>query len=97
VEAIGRIKTVLDSEVADMGTDKMRSIVEVELQDGKVLSRFADTARGTPEKPISKEELDEKFRDCVSLVLEVEKIGRILETIRGIEGVFGVDELTALL
>lgn len=97
LKTMGKIKTVLDSEVADMGTDKMRSIVEVELQDGKVLSRFADTARGTPEKPISKEELDEKFRDCVSLVLEDERIGCILEVLRGIEETSGVGKLTDLL
>lgn len=96
-EAMRKVKTILDPEVACMGTDKMRSIVEAELYDGKVISRFAETARGTPEKPIKEAELDGKFRECASFVLKEPKIGQVLETLRNIEKASSIKKLTALL
>jgi len=96
-EAMAKVKTVLDSEVASMGTDKMRSIVEVTLQEGRVLSRFADTARGTPEKPLKDIELDSKFMECASFVLDEEKVEDVLKKIRGIERSRDISRLTALL
>lgn len=92
-----KVKTILDPEVANMGTDKMRSILEVELHDGRVLSLLADTARGTPEKPLSEVEVDGKFRECAGFVLEEEKMLLVLETLRGIEALSSIKQLTALL
>ena len=92
-----KMKTILDPELASLGTDRMRSIVEVELGDGRVLSRVADTARGTPEKPLKDAELNNKFRECASFVLEENRIDRVLKTIQRIEEISNVKELTALL
>jgi len=92
-----KVKTILDPELASLGTDRMRSIVEVELGDGRVLSRVADTARGTPEKPLKDAELNNKFRECASFVLEENRIDRVLKTIQRIEEISNVKELTALL
>ena len=92
-----KVKTILDPELASLGTDRMRSIVEVELGDGRVLSRVADTARGTPEKPLKDAELNNKFRECASFVLEENRIDLVLKTIQRIEEISNVKELTALL
>lgn len=96
-EALKKVKTILDPEVASMGSDRMRSIVEVELHDGRVIGRFGDTARGTPEKPIKDVELDSKFRECASFVLEEDEMEQVLETLRGIEVASSIKQLTALL
>ncbi|MDH5792196.1 MAG: MmgE/PrpD family protein, partial [Candidatus Bathyarchaeota archaeon] len=72
-ETMRKVKTVLDPELARMGVEKMRSVVEVELQDGRVVRRLAEKARGTPEKPLKGHELEDKFRECASFVLDEEK------------------------
>jgi len=96
-EAMKKVKTILDPEIARMGTEKMRSIVDVELKDGRVLSRLADTARGTPEKPLKGDELYGKFRECASFVLDEDRIERVVRTVSRIEEASSVKQLTALL
>jgi 2-methylcitrate dehydratase PrpD len=91
------VRTIHDEEVEAMGVDRMRSIVELELRDGGVISRFADTARGTPEKPLKNQELDEKFTECASFVLDESRTNNVLEMIRQIEEIPRIKELTSLL
>ena len=92
-----KVKTILDPEVARMGTDKMRSIVEVELRNGRVLGHLADTARGTPEKPLKDSELDDKFRQCASFVLDEKRTGQVLNAVRNLESMSDIRQLTSLL
>jgi 2-methylcitrate dehydratase PrpD len=96
-ELMAKVKTHLDSEVASMGKEKMRSIVEVELHGGRVIQRVADTARGTPEKPLTKGDLDAKFRECASFVLENDKLEKAIEMIRLLEDLSSIKKLTSLL
>ncbi|MCW4038585.1 MAG: MmgE/PrpD family protein [Candidatus Bathyarchaeota archaeon] len=96
-KVMAKVKTLLDPEVARMGTEKMRSIVEVELHGGRVIRRVADTARGTPEKPLTKGELDAKFQECASFVLENDKLEEALEMIRLLEDLPSIQQLTSLL
>ena len=46
-EMMRRVRTTHDSEIAGMGTEKMRSEVDVELDDGRVVRRVSEDARGT--------------------------------------------------
>jgi 2-methylcitrate dehydratase PrpD len=96
-EVMAKVKTHLDPEVARMGKEKMRSIVEVELHGGRVIRRVADTARGTPEKPLTSGELDTKFRECASFILENEKLEKAAEMIRFLEDLSSINKLTSLL
>ena len=96
-KAMVKVKTLLDPKVARMGTEKMRSIVEVELQGGQVIRRVADTARGTPEKPLTRGELDAKFQECASFILENAKLEKAIETIRSLEDLPSIQKLTSLL
>jgi 2-methylcitrate dehydratase PrpD len=96
-EAMKKVKTILDQKIASMGTDKMRSIVEVELQDGQVFRRVVDTARGTPEKLLKDSDLYQKFRECASFVLDESKIDQTFKAIQGIETMDDIRQLTSLL
>lgn len=96
-KAMAKVKTLLDPEVARMGKEKMRSIVEVELHGGRVIRRVADTARGTPEKPLTKGELDTKFQECASFVLKNDKLEEAVEMIRLLEDLTSIQKLTSLL
>lgn len=96
-DAIKKVKTIMDSEIASKGVDKMRSIVLVETTDGRLLRRLADTARGTPDKPLKNFELYDKFEECASFLLDKNDIEQLFNKIRSIERVSGIKQLTSLL
>lgn len=92
-----KVKTLHDEEIERMGVDRMHSLLEVVLTNGERIKRWADAARGTPEKPITRKELDEKFMDCASFVLDKEKISEAIILINNLEKVHSVRELTQAL
>jgi 2-methylcitrate dehydratase PrpD len=91
---MARVETKFDPEIEARGFDKMRSVVEVELSDGRTLTQAADERyRGGPEKPFTRADLHEKFTDCASLVLPADRIRRALELVESIETLKSVREL----
>jgi 2-methylcitrate dehydratase PrpD len=93
-----RVDTVFDQAIEARGFDKMRSIVEIDLTDGRTLSQPSDERyRGGPERPFTREELHEKFTDCASLILSGDRIKRALDAIESVDQVKSIRELTAAL
>jgi 2-methylcitrate dehydratase PrpD len=85
-------------EAEAAGFDKMTTIIEVELADGKVLKTQADFGKGSPANPMSDEELSEKFRECASWGgVDPARAGQILKLVWDIERLGDVNELTRLL
>jgi 2-methylcitrate dehydratase PrpD len=85
-EFMKRVDTVFDAGIEARGFDKMRSIVEVDLADGRTLAQPSDERyRGSPEKPFTRAELHEKFTDCASLILSPDRIGRAIEAIEAVD------------
>jgi 2-methylcitrate dehydratase PrpD len=90
------VETQFDPAIEAKGFDKMRSIIEVELRDGRSFVQPSDERyRGGPEKPFTREELHEKFTDCASLVLSKERIAKALQLIEGVDKLQNVRELVA--
>jgi 2-methylcitrate dehydratase PrpD len=76
----------------------MRSIVEVDLTDGRTLVQEADERyRGGPELPFTRQELHGKFTDCASLVLRPEAIREMLDRLESLEQVQNIRELVGAL
>jgi 2-methylcitrate dehydratase PrpD len=96
-KAMKKVRTILDPELAKMGTDKMRSIIEVELQDGRVINSYADTVRGTPEKPLTNKEIYNKFHECASFKVKKDKIKLLFKTIKTISNLTNIKNFTSLL
>jgi 2-methylcitrate dehydratase PrpD len=63
---IERIDFVVHPEAEAAGYEKMTTIVETELVDGRVLSGRADFGKGSPADPMTDVELEAKFRDCAA-------------------------------
>ena len=98
VQAMMRnVDTVFDQEIEKQGFVRMLSIVEVELEDGRVLSEPSGPYRGGPERPFTGEELRDKFMECGSLVLPQERLDDIFARIERIDQVGNVRDFTALL
>ena len=81
-----KVTTVRDQAIEARGFDKMRSIIEVDLADGRALVQEADERyRGGPDKPFTQDELHGKFTDCASLVLRPDAIGATLDRLESLE------------
>ena len=66
-----QITTQLDPEIEELGFDKMRSRIVIQLKNGRQLEGWADERyRGGPENPLSDADLEAKVRSCCDGVLE---------------------------
>ncbi len=93
-----KVERVLDPEIEALGWEKIRSTVEVDLEDGRTLVRKADERyRGGPDLPFTREELYEKFSDCASLVLPESRVKQTFEMVESIDELADVGELTRVL
>jgi 2-methylcitrate dehydratase PrpD len=92
--AMARVETVFDKEIEARGFDKMRSVVEVDLKDGRRLVQPSDDRyRGGPERPFTRAELHDKFTDCAGLLLSAERIRRALDLMESVDQLKSVREL----
>ncbi|HEY7205037.1 MAG TPA: MmgE/PrpD family protein [Methylomirabilota bacterium] len=74
VALAGRIRPVADPALR-IPEARMR----VRLRDGRVLDEAVEAARGTPGRPVSRHEVEEKFRRLAGVVLPAPEVGRLLE------------------
>ena len=92
-----KCETVFDQEIENQGFVRMLSIVEVEMEDGRVLTQESGPYRGGPERPFTRAELLDKFMECGSLVLAQERLEAIFNRIETFEQIGRVAEFTAML
>ena len=93
-----KVSTVFDPAIEARGFDKIRSIVEVDLLDGRALVQPSDERyRGSPAWPFTMAELRERFADCAAPVLSKDRVQRALDQIESIEKLGEISELTRTL
>jgi len=63
-EMMSRIRFYVDPEAEATGFDKMTTIIQVHLKDGRTVHGRADFGKGSPANPMSYEEVAEKFYGC---------------------------------
>lgn len=76
--------------------ERYTTIIEVD-SGGTTFSRRVPYAKGCPEKPLSPEELEAKFRWLAGSVLDDERVQCIIDVVRSIRSSSSVEELVALL
>jgi 2-methylcitrate dehydratase PrpD len=97
VALMKKIQLYVHPDLEAMGYDHVRSVVEVQLTDGRVLSGKADVARGHPQKPMSWAELAEKFHECAALVLPKTQAKKAEAAIHTLERIPQADALVRYL
>jgi len=85
VEMMKRVTLYVDDELEGLGYDQVRSRIRIKLKDGRTVEGRADVAKGHPLKPMSWEELGEKFRDCGRLVLPRRNVDRAIDLVGQLE------------
>jgi 2-methylcitrate dehydratase PrpD len=95
---IAKVDFGVNAEAEAAGFDKMTTIVEVELADGRRVSGRADFGKGSPANPMSDGELSDKFRQCAAWGgVPAAHAEAILDTLWRIEALADVNDLTRLL
>jgi 2-methylcitrate dehydratase PrpD len=97
-EMMTRVAGVFDPKIEAMGFDKIRSVVEVDLVDGRTLVQPSDDRyRGSPAWPFTQAELHDRFTDCASPLLSKDRIQQALAQIEAVDTLKDIRELTRTL
>jgi len=97
-DLIRRIEFGVHPDAEAAGFDKMTTIIEIELNDGRIVEGSADFGKGSPAYPMSYEELKQKFRECAKWGgLDDTTAERVIDCVWKIESLRDVRELTQLL
>ena len=95
---IAKVNFGVHPEAEAAGFDKMTTIIEIELEDGKVVKGQTDFGKGSPANPMTDAELAEKFRQCAAWGgLDAARTKAVLDVVWKIEDLRDVNELTKLL
>jgi 2-methylcitrate dehydratase PrpD len=92
----GKVQVIAD-EALERLLPKRVAVVEITLNDGTQLSERNDTVRGTPENPMSRDEIIMKARDLITPVLGSETCTTLVEQIYRLEQLKNVRDLRPLL
>jgi 2-methylcitrate dehydratase PrpD len=91
-----KIQLVPDAELEKLIPVRV-AIVEVTLNDGKVLSERVEHVRGTPENPMTTEEVLAKARELMTPVLGAANCSKLSNRVMAVQDVKDIRELRPLL
>jgi 2-methylcitrate dehydratase PrpD len=95
---IARVNFGVHPEAEAAGYDKMTTIIDIHMKDGRTISGRADFGKGSPANPMTYDEAADKFRGCTEFARwPDDKTEQIVETVRTLEDLKSVQALTALL
>ncbi|HWI15648.1 MAG TPA: hypothetical protein VNT02_15395, partial [Burkholderiales bacterium] len=95
---IEKVEFGVHPEAEAAGYEKMTTIIDIELADGRTISGRADFGKGSPAYPMTDEELANKFRECAAWgKLPSSAADRIVDLVFNLEEVKSIREVTKLL
>jgi 2-methylcitrate dehydratase PrpD len=97
-QMMARVTAVHDPGIEKQGFDRIRSIVEVDLVDGRTLVQPSDDRyRGGPDNPFTRADMRAKFEDCAQVVLPQERIEAAFTAIDTVDRLPDVGQLIRAL
>ena len=97
-EMIRRVEFGVHPEAEAAGYDKMTTIIDIRLRDGRTISGRTDFGKGSPANPMSYDEVAEKFAGCAAFAgWDEDRAVQVVEIVRDLESLESVRELTGLL
>lgn len=96
-DLIGRIHVHIHPEAESAGYDKMTTILDLYLRDGRKISGRAEFAKGSPANPMHYQDVAEKFRTCCDYARwPRQSTERLIELVQQLETLKDIRQLTAL-
>jgi 2-methylcitrate dehydratase PrpD len=96
-ELMERCHHVVDEEIDARGFQHMDTRIVIKLRDGRVLERLESFATGHPRKPMTREQLEDKFFECAQLAIDHDRARQAADMIWRLEEVEHVGKLHELL
>lgn len=94
-ELLARVEFYVHPEADEAGSHKMTSIIDIELANGEVISGRADYGKGSPQHPMTYDEVAAKFRACAAYAgWNDADAGQIVELVAALPDLTRVRELT---
>jgi 2-methylcitrate dehydratase PrpD len=95
---IAKIEFGVHPEAEAAGYEKMTTIIDIELADGRRIGGRANFGKGSPANPMSDEELAGKFRECAAWgKLPKAAADKLVHMVFNLEKLKSIRELTRLL
>lgn len=95
---IERVHFGVHPEAEAAGYDKMTTIIDIKLKDGRTITGRADFGKGSPQHPMSYDEVADKFRECAAFASWTDaKTEAIVKCVHDLDALPRVSELTSLL
>ena len=95
---IEKIEFGVHPEAEAAGYEKMTTLIDIELLDGRTVSGRADFGKGSPANPMSDAELADKFRECAAWGgLSKGSADKVVDIVFSLERLESIRELTRLL
>ena len=91
-----KVQLIADTEMEKSGP-RFQGLVEVTLRDGRVMREHVSDCRGRPENPMNPEEVEKKAAWLMEPVLGKNNVDQIIDSVRRIESLSSVRDLTKLL
>jgi 2-methylcitrate dehydratase PrpD len=90
-----KVELIKDEELQNLMPLRV-AVVDIKLADGTQLTRRVDNVRGTPENPMTREEVVAKAADLVSPVLGGDAATKLIERVMNLEKIKDVREMRPL-
>ncbi len=98
LDFIKKVEVVPDPELDRLGQDYRHAIIcQVETVAGQSYEKRVEFAKGGPNNPITREEVENKFRKLAGKVLSEEKVRDLYLTIQNLDKVSSLSELSQCL
>jgi 2-methylcitrate dehydratase PrpD len=95
---IEKVDFVVDDEAEAAGYDKMTTLIDISLKDGRKISGRADFGKGSPANPMSYDEVAEKFRETAGFGgLAQDRIEDVIAMVRDLETLGSIERLLSPL
>jgi 2-methylcitrate dehydratase PrpD len=82
-----RVRMKLDPKLVESSTGARPCNVTMRLKNGQTLSRYVEHAKGGAEKPLTAEELREKFLDCARRVIDEKNLPEVVASLESLESI----------
>lgn len=92
-----KVKVYIDDQINALYPQKLGARVRVRVKSGETYEKVVESAKGSPENPLSREELVSKFMDLASLRISLERSRELVNTIMKLERISNVNELIEII
>jgi len=97
LDLASKVVVEADPGLESLYPDKLSAVVEIETKQGSKFSCQVNYQKGHSRNPITDKELQEKFRDLASKLMEEKHTRDIIDLVYNVEKIGDVNELTKLL